>query len=60
MIASICERENLFVVDAGDGKGYLSTRLSLEHDMRVLGVDYNPSNTFNALKRAEMLDVRNM
>lgn len=61
MIANICAakqyREALGVIDAGDGKGYLSTRLSLEHNIKVLGIDYNPVNTLGALLRSEKFEV---
>lgn len=60
IVSNICgsnQRENrhLFVIDAGDGKGYLSTRLSVEHNIKVLGVDFNPTNTLSALVRSEKL-----
>lgn len=58
MCASTRNHEALGVIDAGDGKGYLSTRLSLEHKIQVLGVDYNPVNTRGALLRSEKLEVR--
>lgn len=61
VIANICaskpNKEALGVIDAGDGKGYLSTRLSLEHNIKVLGVDYNPTNTLGAQVRSELLEV---
>lgn len=57
MCASTKNHESLGVIDAGDGKGYLSTRLSLEHKIQVLGVDYNPVNTRGALLRSEKLEV---
>lgn len=57
MCASTKNHEALCVIDAGDGKGYLSTRLSLEHNIKVLGVDYNPINTLGALIRSEKLEV---
>lgn len=61
VIANICAslpyKEPLGVIDAGDGKGYLSTRLSLEHNIKVLGVDYNPTNTRGAMIRSEILEV---
>lgn len=50
-------QKKLCVIDAGDGKGYLSTRLSLEHNIKVLGVDCNPVNTAGALQRSEKLEV---
>lgn len=60
-IASICTSTgsdgNLYVVDAGGGKGYLSTLLALEHNIKVLGVDWNPDNTINALNRFEKYRV---
>lgn len=60
-VASICAStasdRNLYVVDAGGGKGYLSTHLALEHKIKVLGVDWNPENTINALNRFEKYGV---
>lgn len=60
-VASICAStacgENLYVVDAGGGKGYLSTRLALDHKISVLGVDWNPNHSINALNRSEKLEV---
>lgn len=61
VIANMCaptrNQSALGVIDAGDGKGYLSTRLSLEHNIKVLGVDCNPVNTRGALLRSEKLEV---
>lgn len=57
MCASTQDKKSLGVIDAGDGKGYLSTRLSLEHNIKVLGVDYNPGNTLGAMLRSEKLEV---
>lgn len=61
-VACICASassngENLYVVDAGGGKGYLSTHLALEYKIKVLGVDWNPDHTLNALNRSEKLVV---
>uniref|UniRef100_A0A182Q4U8 Methyltransferase domain-containing protein n=1 Tax=Anopheles farauti TaxID=69004 RepID=A0A182Q4U8_9DIPT len=47
--------EDILVIDAGDGKGYLSSRIALEHGIKVLGVDCNETNTNNAEKRRERL-----
>lgn len=62
VIANMCaptdHRKPLCVIDAGDGKGYLSTRLSLEHKIKVLGVDCNPTNVTGALKRSKLLEVK--
>ncbi|EDW90824.1 methyltransferase-like protein 25 [Drosophila yakuba] len=44
-----------FIVDAGDGKGYLSSRLALQYGHRVLGIDANAENTQNALSRNRKL-----
>ncbi|XP_017837003.1 methyltransferase-like protein 25 [Drosophila busckii] len=44
-----------YIVDAGDGKGYLSSRLSIQYELRVLGIDANASNTENALSRNRKL-----
>lgn len=57
MCASSNHRRALSVIDAGDGKGYLSTRLSLEHKIKVLGVDCNPTNVTGAMQRLERLGV---
>ncbi|KAH8252213.1 hypothetical protein KR038_002437 [Drosophila bunnanda] len=43
------------IVDAGDGKGYLSSRLALQYGHRVLGIDANAANTENALNRNRKL-----
>lgn len=60
-VASICAStahdKNLYVVDAGGGKGYLSAYLALEHKIKVLGVDCNPNITINAVNRSEKLEV---
>ncbi|XP_053658694.1 probable methyltransferase-like protein 25 [Anopheles marshallii] len=47
--------EDILVIDAGDGKGYLSSRIALEHGIKVLGVDCSEENTSNAEKRLERL-----
>uniref|UniRef100_A0A182WFV0 Methyltranfer_dom domain-containing protein n=1 Tax=Anopheles minimus TaxID=112268 RepID=A0A182WFV0_9DIPT len=47
--------EDILVIDAGDGKGYLSSRIALEHGIKVLGVDCNEDNTNGAEKRLERL-----
>uniref|UniRef100_A0AAG5DT84 Methyltransferase domain-containing protein n=1 Tax=Anopheles atroparvus TaxID=41427 RepID=A0AAG5DT84_ANOAO len=47
--------EDIVVIDAGDGKGYLSSRIALEHGIKVLGIDCNEENTSNAEKRRERL-----
>uniref|UniRef100_A0A182NA37 Methyltranfer_dom domain-containing protein n=1 Tax=Anopheles dirus TaxID=7168 RepID=A0A182NA37_9DIPT len=47
--------QDMLVIDAGDGKGYLSSRIALEHGIKVLGVDCNEANTSNAEKRRERL-----
>lgn len=53
--ASLEPRESCFIVDAGDGKGYLSSRLALQYGHRVLGIDANTTNTENALSRNRKL-----
>uniref|UniRef100_A0A182PRN2 Methyltranfer_dom domain-containing protein n=1 Tax=Anopheles epiroticus TaxID=199890 RepID=A0A182PRN2_9DIPT len=65
VVASLCngmatsqpntKLEDILVIDAGDGKGYLSSRIALEHGIQVLGVDCNEENTSNAEKRLERL-----
>ncbi|KAL7736341.1 hypothetical protein ACLKA6_014812 [Drosophila palustris] len=52
---SSASSESCFVVDAGDGKGYLSSRLALQYGHRVLGIDANTTNTENALSRNRKL-----
>ncbi|XP_054738217.1 probable methyltransferase-like protein 25 [Anastrepha obliqua] len=48
-------KQDVFVVDAGDGKGYLSSRLALQYGHRVLGIDAQELNTENALERNRKL-----
>ncbi|TDG50948.1 hypothetical protein AWZ03_002603 [Drosophila navojoa] len=55
LVKSIIDDTNCYIVDAGDGKGYLSSRLSLEYGLSVLGIDANESNTKNALSRDSKL-----
>lgn len=46
------------IVDAGSGKGYLSSRLVLEYRYRVLGIDCSDLNTERALIRGQRLQVQ--
>lgn len=59
MVARVCASNKngrkFGVIDAGDGKGYLSTTLSIEYDTKVLGIDCNPTNTLGALARTDVL-----
>lgn len=60
LIARLCkhnddELQNLCVIDAGDGKGYLSSRIALEYEIKVLGIDSSNTNTKGAEKRAHKL-----
>lgn len=61
LVANLCtyskNSNKLFVVDAGDGKGYLSSRLALEYKLKVLGVDASATNTIGAQKRIYKLEV---
>lgn len=57
IIATSPWRGNSIVVDAGDGKGYLSSRLALEYGHTVLGIDSNIINTANAMERSRKLKV---
>lgn len=43
------------MIDLGSGKGYLSTHLSLQHGLPVIGIDSQPHNTSGATRRAEKL-----
>ncbi|XP_017039158.1 methyltransferase-like protein 25 [Drosophila ficusphila] len=47
--------QDCYIVDAGDGKGYLSSRLALQYGHKVLGIDANAANTENALSRNRKL-----
>ncbi|KAG5676349.1 hypothetical protein PVAND_006191 [Polypedilum vanderplanki] len=49
------DQEKLIVVEYGDGKGYLTTRLSLEYNLKTLGIDGNVNNTLEAEIRNEKL-----
>ncbi|XP_030372687.1 methyltransferase-like protein 25 [Scaptodrosophila lebanonensis] len=53
--ASKKQDNDFYIVDAGDGKGYLSSRLALQYYHRVLGIDANAKNTENALARNSKL-----
>lgn len=57
LIKSSPWQEDAVIVDAGDGKGYLSSRLALEYGHKVLGIDSNTSNTENAIERNKRLKV---
>lgn len=63
VISTLCGTQNTdehskhCVIDAGDGKGYLSSRLAFEHRLMVLGIDANAGNTFGAQKRTAQLEV---
>lgn len=62
VVADLCKEINnhnysdVIVIDAGDGKGYLSSRLAFKFDLKVLGVDASPVNTKGAEKRKAKLD----
>lgn len=45
------------VVDAGDGKGYLSSHLALKYKIKVLGVDAQSNHTNSAINRLGKLEV---
>ncbi|KAK3098162.1 hypothetical protein FSP39_016789 [Pinctada imbricata] len=54
--AALATVENVdMVVDLGSGKGYLSTHLALQHELTVLGVDAQTTNTAGASRRREVL-----
>lgn len=55
---SIDLNDRMFIIDAGDGKGYLSSRLALEHGLKVLGVDSSSVNTVGAEKRNSKLEKK--
>ncbi|XP_077400405.1 putative methyltransferase-like protein 25 [Vanacampus margaritifer] len=43
------------VIDVGSGKGYLSSFLSLQHGLRVFGIDSSSTNTHGAQERNRKL-----
>lgn len=45
------------VVDIGSGKGYLSSMLALNHNLRILGIDNKPTNIDGAIRTTKMLEV---
>lgn len=49
--------DNMYVLDAGDGKGYVSSRLALQYNMKVLGIDASEVNTEGSQKRMKKLEV---
>lgn len=59
IVASLCSgatNEKILIIDAGDGKGYLSSRLALEYKLPVIGIDSSQTNTYGAKKRSEKLE----
>ncbi|XP_061523732.1 methyltransferase-like protein 25 [Phycodurus eques] len=44
-------KQESFVIDVGSGKGYLSSFLSLQHGLRVFGIDSSSTNTHGAQER---------
>jgi len=50
--------KNHLIIDVGDGKGYLSSRLNLEFKLKVLGVDGNQHNSTEAVKRNKQLSKK--
>lgn len=62
VIANVCSSysakgKDPIVVDAGDGKGYLSSHLALKYKLKVLGVDAKSDHTNGAINRMEKLEV---
>uniref|UniRef100_A0A034VQK5 Methyltransferase-like protein 25 n=1 Tax=Bactrocera dorsalis TaxID=27457 RepID=A0A034VQK5_BACDO len=55
-VSSSTSNNEVYIVDAGDGKGYLSSRLALQYKHRVLGIDFQELNTENALERNRKLE----
>ncbi|XP_076466719.1 putative methyltransferase-like protein 25 [Babylonia areolata] len=61
MMADLCARifdrsSADLVIDIGSGKGYLSTHLSLQCHLPVIGIDSQPHNTSGAVQRAVKLE----
>lgn len=50
------DNNSILIIDAGDGKGYLSSRLALEYKLFVIGIDSSQINTNGANKRSEKLE----
>jgi len=50
--------KNHLIIDVGDGKGYLSSRLNLEFKLKVLGIDGNHNNSTEAVKRYKQLSKK--
>lgn len=52
VVARIAKGKNSdYIVDAGSGKGYLSTSLALQYNIKVLAIDSSCSNTSSAIQR---------
>lgn len=49
------ECEKPIIIDAGDGKGYLSSMLALQYGRFVLGIDASEINTHGAEKRKQKM-----
>ncbi|CAL4059824.1 unnamed protein product [Meganyctiphanes norvegica] len=52
IVARIAKGKNsTYIVDAGSGKGYLSSSLALQYNLNVLAIDSSCSNTSSAIQR---------
>lgn len=59
VVACLAEASKSSVIlDIGSGKGYLSSLLALNHDLRVLGIDDKATNIDGAIRTTKMLEVR--
>ncbi|XP_054609656.1 methyltransferase-like protein 25 [Dunckerocampus dactyliophorus] len=54
-LAKHCGVKQESVIDVGSGKGYLSSFLSLQHGLRVFGIDSSCTNTHGAQERNRKL-----
>lgn len=60
VLSSICDKVHVIsktshLIDIGDGKGYLSSFLSLHNKIPVLGIDASETNTEGAVNRVKKL-----
>ncbi|KAG1661809.1 Methyltransferase-like protein 25 [Nymphon striatum] len=56
LICDIVDKENVeLIVDVGSGKGYLSSNLSLNNPIKILGIDSCETNNHGAMERKRKL-----
>lgn len=58
MAGATRNESKIYIADAGSGKGYLASRLTLDYGLNVLGIDWNPQLEKNSLSHFDKLQQR--